>query len=87
MYFWAPCHGYALNCHFVYLAMSRIRPKMKTHLGLHNILKNLKHVKSAFSFRNLLSHFIQDKFYTRNTHWGTCMVELIKSSCQAKIGA
>ena len=42
---------------FVYFAISGIRPKMKTHFGLHNILIDLKHVKSALSFGNLLFIF------------------------------
>ena len=60
---------------------------MKTHFGLHNILIDLKHVKSALSFGNLLFTFHLGQIYTWNTHWGTCMVEFIKSSCQAEIDA
>ena len=33
------------------------------------------------------SQFFQDTFYTWNTQLGTCMVELIKPSCQANTGA
>ena len=34
-----------------------------------------------------ISQFLQDTFNTWDTHLGTCMVELIKPSCQAEKGA
>ena len=36
--------------------------------------------------RICFSLFFQDTFYTRDTHFGTCMEERIKPSCQAKSG-
>ena len=38
------------------------------------------------SIENLFSQFFQDTFYIWNAHLDTRMVELIKTSCQAKAG-
>ena len=51
------------------------------------ILELFKNLCGLWVFRICFSQFFQDTFYTWNAHLGTQIVELIKLSCQGKVGA
>ena len=48
MYFRTPCHGYALNCLFVYLAIPGIRPLFKTNMFLKGYPSEAKTKQKLF---------------------------------------
>ena len=50
MYFWLPFYGYALNCHFVYLAIPGTHPlfmgMQKLFFNLYATAKSIIHICS-----------------------------------------